>query len=585
MRIFQDKRTAPKLLGWSVLFLLFLLIVLPLLAVLVQIFLPGIFFGKLDFAGFGLVFEIFERKLWSKSLTNSLTLAFGTAVFGTVLGTALAVLRTSYRLKTKMILDFTAWTLLIMPSFIIAQGWVLFSSGKGIAVNALGMEWVPDFIFQPIGLIFIMTLCKYPFAYLAVTAALEWNMANLHAASRLNGANAWSSFRTIQLPLLIPALLSGSALIFMDAIGDFGLPASLAAVYSFPTLSYSIYSALYTAPIRFDMAGVLSFYLVLIIFIVMLIQLWALRKGSHSYMSGQAQRKQEKSIRFGLVYDLIVLGFVTLALGIPIGSSVLVSFMETLGNGLEKSNFTLAHYQAFFTFDSAIIVGLQNSIRIAFVAGVFGLFVGLMIAYVLIFTNFKYRKLIDSLSVVSLAVPGVVLGIGYIFVWNQPFLEAVNLKLYGTPAILVLASVAAAIPIAARLLIASMTKIPQSQLNAAAMQGAGFWQRIRSILLPLLKSSILTAGLTAFGTSIFDLAITSILYPPNFMTLPVAINKAFEDLNYGYATAATIVSGVVIIVLMMLFKWFVESGFKWIELRKKKEKEYGATLKKRLEKV
>ena len=585
MRIFQDKRTAPKLLGWGVLFLLFLLIVMPLLAVLVQIFLPGIFFGKLDFAGFGLVFEIFERKLWSKSLTNSLTLAFGTAFFGTILGTALAVLRTSYQLKTKVLLDFTAWVLLIMPSFIIAQGWVLFSSGKGIAVNTLGMGWIPDFIFQPIGLIFIMTLCKYPFAYLAVTAALEWNMVNLHAASRLNGANAWTSFRTIQLPLLIPALLSGSALIFMDAIGDFGLPASLAAVYSFPTLSYSIYSALYTAPIRFDMAGVLSFYLVLIIFIVMLIQLWALRKGSQSYMSGQAQRKQAKKVSFGLVYDGVIIAFVALALGVPIGSSVLVSFMETLGNGVSWSNLTLAHYQAFFTFDSTILVGLQNSIRIALVAGIFGLFVGLMIAYVLIFTDFKYRKLIDSLSVISLAVPGVVLGIGYIFVWNQPFLEVVNLKLYGTPAILVLASIAAAIPIAARLLIASMTKIPQTQLNAAAMQGAGFWQRIRSILLPLIKSSILTAGLTAFGTSIFDLAITSILYPPNFMTLPVAINKAFEDLNYGYATAATIVSGVVIIILMMLFKWFVESGFKWLGQRTKKEKVYDVTIKKRIEEV
>lgn len=89
----------------------------------------------------------------------------------------------------------------------------------------------------------------------------------------------------------------------------------------------------------------------------------------------------------------------------------------------------------------------------------------------------------------------------------------------------------------------------------------------------------------AFGTSIFDLAITSILYPPNFMTLPVAINKAFEDLNYGYATAATIVSGVVIIILMMLFKWFVESGFKWLGQRTKKEKVYDVTIKKRIEEV
>ncbi len=68
---FHNKRTAPTLLGWSVVFILFILILLPLSAVLIQIVLPGIFFGELNFQGFGLVFEIFERKLWSKSLTNS----------------------------------------------------------------------------------------------------------------------------------------------------------------------------------------------------------------------------------------------------------------------------------------------------------------------------------------------------------------------------------------------------------------------------------------------------------------------------------------------------------------------------------
>ncbi|MFS0879125.1 ABC transporter permease [Bacillus sp. 7586-K] len=584
-RMLLNKRTAPTLLGWGVLLLLVLLIVLPLLAVLIQIFLPGIFFGELNFAGFGLVFDIFERKLWSKSLTNSLLLAAGTTVFGTLLGTMLAILRSTYHLKSRIILDFTAWALLIMPSFIIAQGWVLFASGKGIAVTFFGLEWVPSFIFHPIGLIFIMTLCKFPYAYLAVTAALEWNMNNLIAAARLNGANSWNSITTVQIPLLMPSLLSGAALIFMDAIGDFGLPASLAAVYSFPTLSYSIYSALYTAPIRFDMAGVLSFYLVLIIFIVMAIQLWALRKGSYSYISGQSIRKNAIKVRFGWLIDGFVVCCLIIMLGIPIGSSIVVSFMDTLGNGISLNNFTFRHYQQFFSVDSATLEGFFNSISIALLAGILGLIIGLLIGYVLVFTDFKYRKWIDSISVISLAVPGVVLGIGYIFIWNQQFLEAIHLKLYGTPAILVLASVAGAIPIAARLMIGAVTKILPSQLNAAALQGAGFFKRMQSILIPLLRSSLLTAGLTAFGTSIFDLAITSILYPPNYITLPVAINKAFEDLNYGYATAATIISGSLVIVIMMAFKWFIEKGFTWLAALGKKERKHVINRTERIKEV
>nr|WP_106783313.1 iron ABC transporter permease [Lysinibacillus timonensis] len=581
----KKKLSAPTLLGWGVVFILILLILLPLSAVLVQIVLPGIFFGKLDFQGFGLVFEIFERKLWSKSLTNSLLLGAGTAILGTILGTVLAIMRKSRSFHTSLLLDFTAWALLILPSFIIAQGWVLFSSGNGIASQILGLPWVKDLVFQPIGLIFIMALCKFPYAYLAVTAALEWNVSYFNDAARLNGASSLRALKTIQIPLVIPALLSGAALIFMDTIGDFGLPASLAAVYSFPTLSYSIYTALYTAPIRYDMAGILSFYLVAIIVIVMLFQLWILRKGNYSTISGRAIRTNPLVTKNSWLYDLINVVFLLIALGIPIGSSIIVSFMGSIGAGVSISNFTLENYQQLMNIDSTIIEGLKNSLIIAALAGVIGLIVGIGIGYVLIFTDFKFRSFIDSLSVVSLAVPGVVLGIGYIFIWNQPFLEHIHLHLYGTPAILVLASVAGAIPIAARLMISAMTKIPTSLLSSASIQGASLPRRMYTILLPLMRASILTAGLTAFGTSIFDLAITSILYPPNFVTLPVAINKAFEDLNYGYATAATITSGTIIIIFMMAFKWFVEKGIGYILNPSKKEKSHVFKNSKRVKEV
>lgn len=560
--LLRNARSAPSIMGWGVIGVLFILILLPLSSVLLQIVFPGVFFGQGEFSSTGIIFSIFERELWTKSLTNSLFLATGTALFGTILGGALAIIRTTKSFKTAYALDFTAWALLIVPSFILSQGWVLFASGNGLANQLFGATWVTDFVFQPIGLVLIMTLSKFPYAYLAVSASLEWNVARFGEAARLSGATRWTAFRTIECPLLAPAFLSGAALIFMDTIGDFGLPASLAAVYSFPTLPYSIYTALNTAPIRFDMAGVLSFYLVGIIVIVMAIQLWILKKGNFNSINERAERKVPEKSKYSWVYTIGNICFLSIALGIPIGSSFLVSFMKTMGNGLTKENFTLEHYASLFQLNSTLLEGLSNSLIIAGLAAIVGLIIGFMIAFVLIFTDFRYRTLIDSLSVISLAVPGVVLGIGYIFIWNQKWLESLHLQLYGTPRILVLASIAGAIPIAARLLIGAMTKIPSSVLSSAALQGASFMKRIQYVLVPLIRASLLTAGLTAFGTSIFDLAITSILYPPNFMTLPVAINHAFEDLDYGYATAATITSGTMIVLIIMLIKSIVEKGFK-----------------------
>ncbi|WP_235182593.1 ABC transporter permease, partial [Gracilibacillus boraciitolerans] len=491
---------------------------------------------------------------------NSLLLASGTAILGTALGGgALAIIRSTRSFKTAVALDFTAWTLLILPSFILAQGWILFSSGKGIANQLFGITWVTDFIFQPFGLIMIMTLCKFSYTYLAVNAALEWNVKRYGEAARLCGATNWTSFWTIHAPpLLLPAFLSGGALIFMDTIGDFGLPASLAAVYNFPTLPYSIYTALYTAPIRFDMAGVLSLYLVGIIIIAMGIQLWILKKGKFNFLNERAERTIAKKSRFSWIFTAINIIFLAVALGIPVGSNLIVSFMKTMGNGISFGNFTLANYQELFQLNSTMLEGFLHSLQIALVAGIFGLIIGFLIGYVLIYTDFRLSPLVDSLSIISLAVPGVVLGIGYIFVWNQPWLQFFNLQLYGTPWILLLASIASAIPIVTRLMISAMIKIPSSLLSSAALQGASLSKRMITILAPLMKASLITAGLTAFGTSIFDLAISTILYPPNFITLPVAINRAFDDLNYGYATAATIMSGTFIVLFMMMIRCSIE---------------------------
>lgn len=157
-------------------------------------------------------------------------------------------------------------------------------------------------------------------------------------------------------------------------------------------------------------------------------------------------------------------------------------------------------------------------------------------------------------TLVAMAVPGIVLGVGYIFVWNQKWLVPIGLHLYGTPAILVLAVVAAAIPLINRILVAGMAKIPESLLIAAEMQGAGFFTKIKTILLPLLHNSSVSAVLSAFGGSIFNLAITTILYPPNWETLPVWISDSYNDLKFGDAAAATIVSGVCIITIMALLE-------------------------------
>ncbi|WP_245605515.1 ABC transporter permease [Thermicanus aegyptius] len=548
--------------GWFVLAILFLLILLPLAAVILQVLLPGIFFGKLTVGDLSLLFEVFRRPLWLLSLKNSLLLGIGTTLFAALLGGALAMVRAKWSFPTARWLDVANWLLIITPSFILAQGWVMFASSGGIAAEWFGWGWFHSLVFNPLGLIAIMTLSKFPLAYLTVYAALEWKEKRLHDAARLNGGSAWAVLRTVDMPLLLPAYFSGALLIFMDTVGDFGMPASIAAVFRFPTLPYSIYTALYTSPIRFDMAGVLSFYLVLLIALAMGLQFYVLRKSRYDFLTARATRYEpQKPKRFAMLLTTGNLFFLAIVLGIPFGSNLLMSLSDsTTTSGIK--GLTLQHYEQLFRNGGPLLESIQHSIGIASIAALVGVILGFLVAYVLTYSLFPYRQVIDVISLISFAVPGVVLGIGYIFIWNQAWLKSVGLLLYGTPWILVLAGIAGAIPITTRIMVGGMAKIPKTLLHAAQVQGAGGIQRMVSILFPLLRAAFLSSVLAAFGTTVFDLAITSILYPPNFITLPVSINKAFENLQFGYASAVTLTGGgLVILIILIVQLIFKENRF------------------------
>ncbi|WP_339291400.1 ABC transporter permease subunit [Paenibacillus sp. FSL W8-0187] len=562
--------------GGGVTLLLFVFIFLPLLAVLINVIFPGLFFGQIQSSSLGLIGDIFHRPLWKQSLLNSVTLALGTATFGTIIGGVLATIRARWNFATARLLDMTAWVLLIAPSFMIAQGWVLFASADGLVHQWLGLTWVTSFIFQPAGLVFVMSLSKFPLAYLAIMAASEWNIRQFGYAARLNGARPFTVWRTVELPLALPSYVAGWTLVFMDSIGDFGLPAALATVYKFPTLTYSIYSAIYQSPVRFDMAGVLAFYLVLILVLAMTLLMVTLRKSRFDFLNARAVKMEKVKPRFAWMYNLSITVFLFLSLGIPIGTSAAVSLLKQAGGGLNPGNFTLEHYRELFAGQAGdhrllgYLEGMYHSLAIAAAAALFSMLIGFVVAYMLTFTESRLKPMLQLFSIISLAVPGVVLGIGYIFIWNQKWLEPLGLHLYGTPSLLVIAGIAGATPYAVRVQLGAFGNLSGTMLKAAAIQGASIFERMRDIVLPMVRQSLLIAILASFGTSVFDLALASMLKPANYSLMPLVIDRAFEFSRYGYATAATVVSCGTVVLIIVLLQAAGRLVFRWLDGNRKR---------------
>lgn len=540
---------AGDVLGWILTAILVILVGLPLVFVLLQSVFPGI--GLAPTWGFQpeLLGEIANRPLWQRSLTNSLLLASGSMLLGGAIGFSLALLRHSVRFPGARLLDATAWVLLVSPSFILAQGWVMFASPSGIAANSFGFTWVADLVLSPGGLIVIMSLTQYPLAYLAVSAALHWDDAAYRHAAALSGASPWTIMRTIRMPLLAPAALSGAVLVFVDVIGDFGLPAALSASYNFPTLPYSIYASVRQSPVRFELGGVLSFYLVVILAVAIFAYVRLLRRSRFDFLTGQSTAIDAPVAKRPRVWTSITIFVLFLSIGLPLSSSLQVSFSKSISGGFSPENLTLEHYAEILSFGSRMLEGAGNSLAIALAVAAITTVLGFLIGVVLTFTTFRGRVVIDIAGTVALAIPGIVLAVGYIFVWNQPFLSDIGIGLYGQPVLLVLAGVATAVPVAVRLQLGALAQIPASFLQSAALSGVGLLSRLRTILAPLVAPALLSALVAIFASSVFDLAATTMLAPPSFVTLPVEILLEYDRGHYGYATAGAIFTAAVVIVL------------------------------------
>ncbi|MBQ2262532.1 MAG: iron ABC transporter permease [Loktanella sp.] len=539
-------------LGITVVLLLVILVLAPMAAVLLQAFMPGAFSGQSRGIGFGGLLEIFERPLWRRALWNSLFLASIAAVIGGLMGSGLAILRHNSRLALGPALDIAAWAIIILPSFILAQGWILFASRGGLANQWFGLSFVPDLVFNPWGLAVVMSLKSFPFAYLTVSAALQWRMDDYAHAARLNGAGPLRVLFTVRLPMLLPAVLSGALLIFIDVLGDFGLPTALATTYRFPTLTYAIYVAINQSPIRFDLAGVMAFYVTAIMLLAVMAYFRVLRRRRYDFLGAKAKLAPVETRNTAWLPNGIALVALSLALFIPIGASVVVSFTDRISQGIGWDNLTLRHYGYVLDTGGAFVSALRNSTAIAAQAAIGSGLIAAAAAYVMTFSGFRLNRLIDLTCTLSLAVPGVVLGIGYIFIWNAPLMDRAGLSLYGHPFILVLAGIAGAVPIAVRVLLGAMAQVPATMLQAAALQGAGLGRRIATILVPLIAAALVSATLTAFGSAMFDLAITSILRPPRLDVLPVYVNRAFEQGAFGAATAATLLAGGLTVAIIAI---------------------------------
>lgn len=555
--IFQD----PTLgLGLLLLAVFIWLIAAPLVSILSEMVISqtgdehhtGVADGRFTFYYLVRVFSSrISSILFYKPFVNTITISVITVILAVSLGALLGWL------VSRTDLPFRRWfsTALIvpymLPGWTFALAWMTLFKNKTVGGQpgwAETMGFVPPnwLSYGAVPSIVIFTLHYMPFAILLIGNAFRRIDSQFEDAARILGAPKKMIARKIVLPLMRPAVLSASLLIFADAVGEFAVVYVLGLPVRFNTLSTSLYRAVTTQ--QGGVAAVFAGVIMLIGIITLAIDLYMTKEARRFVtIGGKGAMDRRQSLgRWRIPAFLFTALIFFVSVIVPLSTLILSTVMKLPGR-FNADNFTLKYWLGrgldTVGMQSGILVSDEfwaaavNTLRIVGIASLSAGLLGLLVGYVVVRSPLRTVSFtIRQITFIPFLVPGIAFGAAFmtLFAVQRGPIPA----LYGTPVILFLALIADQMPFASRSGIAAMTQLGREVEEAGRIAGAGWLRRMGKIILPIQKGALVTGVLLPFISGIKNVSLFVILAVP---TTDVLSTFSLRLVDYNYEQAANAV--------------------------------------------
>ncbi|OFW81578.1 MAG: hypothetical protein A2201_10710 [Alicyclobacillus sp. RIFOXYA1_FULL_53_8] len=545
---------APSLL------VLFILIAYPMASLLIQIVLPHLFDVKMSFTpSLQPFFKVFTSKGNLTAVIDSLAIGAVAAVFATVIGTVTAFGSAKAPRGVRAVMNGAIWIVFFTPSYVIAEGWLILMQDGGILSQVFHLPngWSAWF-FTRFGLVITMGFRYFPFVHMAMEQAIANVGTEFVNAGRMLGASRAQRFRKIILPLLTPALLAGGSIAFAEGFGDFGFAAAISPQVHIPLISYQIYSALNQAPVDYPAAAGLSLLLILVTGGTLLLQMWWLGRRTYVTISSGSKVNVPPAGRRMSGATIASLIIAVVALVLPLGSTFLESLWNSNAAGLTFSNLSWQNYAQAMQVGGNGLQALTRSFTYSLIAAVITMTIGLFVAHQMAFRKSAATRILNLVTMATIAIPGVVLAAAFIFAWNAVWLIPIHLVLYGTSWVLGMAYVAGHLPYAIRLQLGAMSQLSPNLMTAARVLGAKNTTILRKVVVPLVQATTISTFFLTFTDTMFELPASSLLYPAGEPPFPVLINSKFQAFEWGQGAALAMI-GLLFVIVSYAIGQFITS--------------------------
>ncbi|NLS10731.1 iron ABC transporter permease [Nesterenkonia sp. MY13] len=521
-----------------------LLIGLPVLNVLSEAFSED---------GWAVLERFFTSPVQRGMFVNTVVLGLVTGVIGTAVAFMLAYAQARMRFPGKRIVHLLTLVPIISPPFAVAASTItLFGRSGMITEGFFGLR--SDFIYGLPGLTFVLALSYLPLAYLNLLGMIRaLDPAHEEAASSL-GASRWRVFRTVTLPMLVPGFGGAFLLLFVEAISDLSNPLVLGGDYS--VLASSAYNAIIG---QYNLPGGAAYALVLMIpaVAVFIIQRYWAQRGSHISVTGKPSGKPPTTTAPAIVLPVLAGVYLFAATVVLLYGTIIVgAFVRILG---VNNSFTLDNFEYVLTGNIGS-EAMVHTIRMALVATPIAGVLGMLVAWLVVTKLRRGAGLLDFLGMLGIAIPGTVIGIGYLLsystpttVFGVPLLPTLvgGSAAFGGAIAIVMAFCSSSTPSGQRVGIAALKQIDPSLEEASQSLGVSSAGTFRRITLPLIRPAFMAALMYAFASAMTSISAVIFLTTPNARLLTQQIHNMVERGQFGNAFAYCVVLMVIVLIAML----------------------------------
>ncbi len=517
---------------------LVLVVAVPFLSIVLQAIFPDLGRGSLAAPFSALASALGDMKLLGMA-GNTLLLGGLVVALSALVAVPLAVARALFRVPGAVIWDVVFLIPFMIPPYIAVLGWIMTLQPRGYLEQLLGFN-LAVFLFSVPGIVFIMTLNAFPVVYFAVSRTLETVGSRYADVARVFGASPMRAFWRVTLPLATPGLAASLLLVFAMAIEEYGTPAALGSRAGFDVLVTAIDLRVSDWPIDLPGAAILSLVLVGLSFGAFVLQRWVLRRRSYEATTGKPQNIAKRPLgpwTWPVLAGFALVAFV--ATGLPLLAILAGALSRTISGGLVWSNLGLDNFAAILGDGTGALKALATSLSLGVAAALVTGLLGALSAYAVVKSKVRGRAVLDVLTILPNALPGIVVAVGLILAWNQPWLPVTP---YNTALILLLAYSCLLLPQPVRYATAAFHQIGDNLEAAARVSGAAPLSAFRRILLPLIAPSLLAAMLLVFAVASRELVASVVVAPVGVSTISTYIWRQFDQGSVGLGMAMALVT-------------------------------------------